>query len=131
MPARSTTATAAADERNYLVYCIRASATSQKTYIGCTNNFARRLRQHCGKLVGGARFTRGCATWRPVFHVRGLTKRESLQLEYALKHKRFPGVGGVQGRWKTLQRLLNSVERWTRNSPLLSEVKPHLSVVKF
>jgi hypothetical protein len=82
--------------------------------------------------VGGARFTRGCATWRPVFHVRGLTKREALQLEWACKHKRFPGVSGVQGRWKTLNRLLNgSVERWTRNAPLLSELKPHLSVVKF
>lgn len=129
MPSRSTTTST---ERNYLVYCIRASATSQKTYIGCTNNFPRRLRQHCGALVGGARFTRGCATWRPVFHVRGLTKREALQLEYACKHKRFPGVSGVQGRWKTLHRLMNgSVERWTSNSPLLATVRPHLSVVKF
>lgn len=126
MPARYSS-----DSRDYLVYCIRASATSQKTYIGCTNNFQRRLRQHCGKLVGGARFTRGCATWRPVFHVRGLTKREALQLEWSLKHKRWPGASGVEGRWKTLNRLLNGVERWTSNAPLLSDVKPHLTVVKF
>jgi predicted GIY-YIG superfamily endonuclease len=117
--------------RDYLVYCIRASATSQRTYIGCTNNFQRRLRQHCGKIVGGARFTRGCSTWIPVFHVKGLTKREALQLEWAVKHKRYPGVGGIQGRWKTLQRLMTTVERWTSNAPLLSKIRPYLTVVKF
>jgi hypothetical protein len=67
-----------------------------------------------------------------VFHVKGLTKRESLQLEWSLKHKRYPGVAGVQGRWKTLQRLMNgTVKRWTSNAPLLTDVKRHLTIVKF
>lgn len=131
MPARQSSRSSEGG-RDYLVYCIRASSTSQKTYIGCTNNFQRRLRQHCGKIVGGARFTRGCSTWRPVFHVKGLTKREALSLEYSIKHKRYPGVAGVQGRWKTLQRLIDgTVERWTKNAPLLTSIKHHIKVIRF
>lgn len=117
-------------ERDYLVYCIRASLASQRTYVGCTNNWKRRIRQHRGVIKGGARFTRGTSTWTPIFHVTGLTKREALQLEWALKHRRFPGVAGVRGRWKTLQRLMN-VDRWTRNAPLLKEIRSFIKVVKF
>ena len=32
------------------------------TYVGCTNDVQRRVRQHNGELSGGARFTRN---WRP------------------------------------------------------------------
>lgn len=117
-------------EREYLVYCIRAHATSNKTYVGCTNNWKRRLRQHRGIIKGGARFTRGCATWMPIFHVCGLTKREALQLEFSMKHRRFPGVAGVKGRLLTLKRLMN-VERWTRNAPSLASIKHHIKIIKF
>lgn len=117
--------------RDYLLYCIRASRASPKTYIGITNNFKRRLRQHRGIIKGGARFTRGCSTWTPTFHVRGLTKREALQLEWAVKHKRYPGVAGPEGRLLTVRRLLTKVERWTSNSPRLRDIRHHLKLVHF
>lgn len=132
MVARSptTAAAAAAGDRDYLVYCIRASSSSQRTYVGCTNNWKRRIRQHRGIIKGGARFTRGTSTWTPVFHVHGLTKREALQLEWAVKHRRYPGVAGVRGRWLTLQRLMQR-ERWTRNAPPLAQIRSFIKVTKF
>jgi predicted GIY-YIG superfamily endonuclease len=120
----------ATPDRNYLVYCIRASASSERTYVGCTNNWKRRLRQHCGIIKGGARFTRGTSTWRPIFHVQGLTKREALQLEWAIKHRRHPGVAGVRGRWLTLQGLMKR-DRWTRNAPPLKEIRSFIKIVRF
>lgn len=113
-----------ADKKDCLVYCI---ASGRKTYVGKTNNFARRLRQHNGHIVGGARYTRGSNNWRPIFHVKGLTKREALQLEWAIKHKRVPGVSGVEGRRRTLARLM-TLERWTRNAPLLSRIRHRIRI---
>lgn len=38
----------------------------EATYNGYSNNMARRLRQHNGELVGGARATSGRGPWRVV-----------------------------------------------------------------
>lgn len=103
----------------YLVYCIQSSRSPGRTYVGCTNNFKRRLRQHNGEITGGARSTRSekMRPWRPVFHVTGLNKREALQLEWALKHKRVSGASGVTGRKRTLAHVMR-LPRWcTRATP--------------
>lgn len=117
--------------RDYLLYVIQADRHSKRTYVGITNNFKRRLRQHRGIIKGGARFTRGCSTWTPTLHVTGLTKREALQLEWAVKHKRHPGVAGPEGRLLTVRRLLTQVERWTSNAPRLRDIRHHLKLVRF
>jgi predicted GIY-YIG superfamily endonuclease len=67
-----------------LLYALE-SRDCKRSYVGVTNDFARRLRQHNGELKGGARYTRRSAAgphWRPVFKVRGLpSRRQALQLE--------------------------------------------------
>jgi predicted GIY-YIG superfamily endonuclease len=45
------------DKNNYLVYLL-INTENNCTYIGCTNNSTRRLRQHNGDLVGGAKYTK-------------------------------------------------------------------------
>lgn len=78
----------------WLVYCLQFGR-GEKTYVGATNDFSRRLRQHNDELVGGAIYTtsavaasRGAKRWSPVFAVRGFpSQRAALQFEWALKHE--------------------------------------------
>ncbi len=119
-------------ERCYLVYALVSAVRPSKTYVGCTNNFARRLRQHNGDLrTGGARATRSHRPWKPLFHVTGLTHREGLQLEWSIKRRRVSGVSGPLGRRRTLERLMTQVDRWTRNAPLLSRIRHHIKIIYF
>jgi structure-specific endonuclease subunit SLX1 len=61
------------------------------SYVGCTNNPARRLRQHNGEIAGGARYTRGKAS-RFAAILTGLPdKTSALQMEWAIKHARLGG----------------------------------------
>ena len=39
---------------NYVCYILKCG---NYTYNGCTNNFKRRIRQHNGEIVGGAKCT--------------------------------------------------------------------------
>ncbi|KAG0620148.1 hypothetical protein M758_4G193000 [Ceratodon purpureus] len=51
------------------------SADKRKTYLGVTANFTRRLRQHNGELVGGAKAARAGRPWSLVCTVRGFATR--------------------------------------------------------
>lgn len=115
---------------DYLVYSIQSSTIKNRTYVGCTNNSTRRLRQHNGEIVGGARFTRSGRPWKYIFKVSGLTKREALQLEWACKKKRVSGLSGPRGRIKTLERLM-TLERWTTKSPLVKNIRHRIKILYF
>jgi len=66
-------------------YCIGTS-DRKRTYIGATNDFKRRLRQHNGEIVGGAKYTKG-GSWSPIILVTGFTDRSSLlRFEWWWKH---------------------------------------------
>lgn len=101
----------------YHCYWIRSG---RRNYIGATVNPQRRLRQHNGSLVGGARRTRG-NRWHFACIISGFrTWREALQFEWAFKHAtRRCRCSGT--RRAALSRLLKKT-RWTRNAPLAAEV---------
>lgn len=83
---------------------------SGNTYVGKTNHFARRLRQHNGEIAGGARSTRRReGRWKPLLYVHGFdTAQETLQFEWAMKHRRLgQRKRGVKGRIHQLERLLD------------------------
>jgi len=70
------------------------------TYVGCTNNPVRRLKQHNGELLGGARFTSKHKPWVPrALYGPYKGRSEALKAEYALKHGK-RGVGRMN--WCTL-----------------------------
>ena len=53
----------------YLVYLLKCD---NLTYIGMTNDFLRRWRQHIGDLKGGAKYTtRKGKDWYPILIIDG------------------------------------------------------------
>jgi predicted GIY-YIG superfamily endonuclease len=70
----------------YYVYLL-ASQVANRTYVGYTVNLSRRLRQHNGEIVGGAKYTRAFRPWKMVCYVEGLpSDKVARQLEWRLHH---------------------------------------------
>ncbi len=82
-------------ESEWFVYVL-TSPRSTIPYIGKSNNLERRLRQHNGELVGGARRTRknaGC--WVRELHISGFPdERAALQFEWRFQRERKNGPTG-------------------------------------
>ena len=115
---------------DYLVYLLVSSTNPRRTYIGSTNNMTRRLRQHNGELVGGARYTHSARPWVVAATVTGFREhRQALQFEWAWKHmgRRAGPSGGVCRRLHQLD-LLRSRERWTSRAPLAASVPLQVQV---
>lgn len=107
----------------FYCYIIRSTNPnfSNSTYNGSTNNLIRRLRQHNGEIVGGAKATRGKGPWIYIAVWEGFqSHREALSCEWRIKHptnsrKRPPQYNGVKGRIKSLG-LLVGLDCWTNQS---------------
>lgn len=59
------------------------------TYVGIARDVTRRIRQHNGEIVGGARATKGRGPWRLLHEEPGFNGRAAAQSrEYYLKKDR-------------------------------------------
>ena len=97
----------------YLVYIIHSE---NRSYIGMTNDFLKRWKQHNRMLKGGARYTSMSDHWTPICIIDGFkTKSEAMQCEWRIKHNK--KKGDIK-RIKYINELLKG-ERWTSNSPLI------------
>lgn len=77
-------------DRTYIVYLLK-NTDNNYTYLGITNNYERRIRQHNGEIKGGAKYTnsfKGNGVWEYYLHIVNLTKKEALSLERKVKNKR-------------------------------------------
>jgi predicted GIY-YIG superfamily endonuclease len=100
----------------YLVYILKSDNYS---YIGMTNDFFRRWKQHNRILKGGARYTSKREYWTPVCIIDGFkTKCEAMQCEWRLKR-----VKGVRNRIFNLAKIMKNEKKWTKNSPLIEKQK--------
>lgn len=91
-------------------YCIR-NETKNKTYVGATNHFTRRIRQHNREIVGGAKATAG-HKWHKIILVYGFnTRHDLLSFEWHFKHVVTVNKYGVKRRAEALKKLL-SIDRW-------------------
>ncbi|XP_030532453.1 structure-specific endonuclease subunit slx1 isoform X1 [Rhodamnia argentea] len=63
------------DSRTWCVYLILSTSPPIKTYVGVTNDFHRRLRQHNGELNGGAKASRAGRPWLCACLVQGFKDR--------------------------------------------------------
>jgi predicted GIY-YIG superfamily endonuclease len=66
------------------------NTVSNRTYIGCTTDYKRRLRQHNRELVGGAKSTKvNCGYWNIALVLNGFNGRaEAMRWEKILKMRR-------------------------------------------
>lgn len=97
-------------KNNYVVYILTHSI-SNKTYVGITNNTTRRIRQHNGELVGGAKYTKinkEEGSWTFYGFIKGLNKNLALSLEKRIKirSRKMSGTP-IEKRIKAVNNLLN------------------------
>ena len=82
----------------------------RKTYIGATNDFSRRIKQHNGVISGGAKATAGYQ-WKPQIHVAGFVDRHQLlRFEWMWKHCLKTAEKGMNRRIQMLEFLLQKDE---------------------
>ena len=102
----------------FLVYVLQSDNCS---YVGMTNDFLRRFRQHNKEIKGGAKCTSRRDDWYPICIIDGFpTMVEAMQCEWSLKHYLKKKFKGPKGR---IQRLSALLERgiWTSKSPQLQD----------
>jgi structure-specific endonuclease subunit SLX1 len=94
-------------------YCI-ISENNNRTYVGATNNFNKRIRQHNREISGGAKATSGYI-WRPFIIIKGfVTRNDLLSFEWHFKHVKNLNIkGGKDRRLKALNIILQEA-RWDK-----------------
>jgi len=100
----------------YLVYLLKCD---NLTYVGMTNDFFRRWRQHIGDLSGGAKYTKKKKDWYPILIIDGFeTMKEAMQCEWRLKHSK-----NYRGSFKRVEfaHLMIQKKVWTSKSPQIKD----------
>lgn len=78
---------------NSKVWSVYLLSDKKRTYIGCTTDPARRLRQHNREIKGGSRSTRsGAPNWNMVLHVEGFANRVEAMRWEAIAKRRARGI---------------------------------------
>jgi putative endonuclease len=95
---------------DYVVYLL-VNTSNNKTYVGSTNNTTRRIRQHNGELVGGAKYTKlnkDNGQWLFYGMIKNLHKRQALSLEkkIQIKSRKLSGKP-IERRLKAFNSILN------------------------
>lgn len=103
----------------YLVYLLQNTVNGY-TYVGMTNNLARRIKQHNGLLVGGAKYTsrnKGSGEWIPYGTINGLSKIQAFSIEkkIQIRSRKVKGSKPIDRRLEAIKQILNQVNEENRN----------------
>ena len=110
---------------DYVVYLL-INTSNNKTYVGCTNNTNRRIRQHNGELVGGAKYTtsnKAQGEWKFYGFIRNIDKHTALSLEKKIKirSKKLSGTP-IEKRVKAIDLLLNEYNESTEKKLVFDQI---------
>ena len=94
----------------YSVYLLNHT-TQNKTYVGSTNNLARRIRQHNGEISGGAKYTtsnKQDGLWLVYGTIDNLDKHTALSIEKSIQltSRRMKGATPLERRLKAIEKVL-------------------------
>ncbi|XP_052733669.1 uncharacterized protein LOC108339867 isoform X1 [Vigna angularis] len=70
------------ESESWCVYLILSTNHPIKTYVGITNNFPRRLKQHNGELNGGAKASRAGRPWICACIICGFADRSEVLISF-------------------------------------------------
>lgn len=101
---------------NYIIYLLY-NTSSRCTYVGMTNNQIRRIRQHNGDLVGGAKYTKmkkGDGEWKYYGWIKSkddyiLEKRIALSLEKKIQilSRKISGKTPIERRLNAINKIIS------------------------
>lgn len=104
---------------NYIIYVLY-NTVSNYTYVGITNKPERRIRQHNGELVGGAKYTKfkkGDGEWKFYAWIKAkedliIEKRLALSIEKRVKilSRKMSGKTPIEKRIKAINKILEEFE---------------------
>ena len=101
----------------YLVYILKSDNLS---YVGMTNDFFRRWRQHNQEIKGGAKYTKKKNYWYPICIIDGFPdKKSACQCEWRLKHSK--PYKGPLGRIQFLSKYISKNLQWTKKSSEINQ----------
>ncbi len=96
------------DHSCYVIQSMRYN----RAYIGYTVDFSRRIRQHNGEIVGGAKRTHNWRPWRPVCTIQGFFDSSSaLRFEWRLQHIRKKKQRGTSATEFVIENLIRVINR--------------------
>ena len=70
-------------QKKWLIYILKCRDGS--LYCGITNNIEKRLKQHKGEIIGGAKYTRSHWPCKLVYKEKSTSRSEALQREIVIK----------------------------------------------
>ena len=79
-------------DANYIVYLLTNTKHPTRSYLGVTNNSEKRIKQHNGLIVGGAKYTKakkGKGIWKYHIKITNLTKNEAYSIEMKIKKSKW------------------------------------------
>jgi predicted GIY-YIG superfamily endonuclease len=105
---------------NYVVYLL-VNSLHNKTYVGITNNTQRRIRQHNGELVGGAKYTTtnkpANSIWSYYGWIPDVNKHLALSFEKKIKIRSKKMSGSpIERRLKAINNILTEYNLLTQTN---------------
>lgn len=70
-------------QNNWLIYILKC--VDDSLYCGITNNIEKRLKQHKGEIIGGAKYTRSHWPCKLVYKEKSASRSQASQREAIIK----------------------------------------------